>query len=52
MESYNPKEFWAIINRVRNWRSETNDPTDNIEASKGTWLHHFKTLIRNEVGSS
>ena len=35
---------------MRNWGSETNDPADNIEASK--WLHHFKTLFRNEVGSS
>ena len=50
MESNNPKEFWAIINRTRNWGSETNDPADNIEASKR--LHHFKTLFRNEVGSS
>ena len=38
------------INRMGNWGSETNDPADNIEASK--WLHHFKTLVRNEVGSS
>ena len=37
---------------MRNWGilSDTNDPADNIEASK--WLHHFKTLFRNEVGSS
>ena len=32
---------------MRNWGSETNDPGDNIEASK--WLHHFKTLFKNEV---
>ena len=52
MESNNPKEFQAhsIINRMRNWRSETNDPADNIEGSK--WLNHFMTPFRNEVGSS
>ena len=50
MESNSPKEFWAVINRMRNWGNETNDPADNIEASK--WLHHFKTLFGNEVGSS
>ena len=50
MESNNPKEFWTIINTMRNFGSETNDSSDNIEVSK--WLHHFKTLFRNEVGSS
>ena len=43
MESNNPKEFWAIINRMRNLGSETNDPADNIEAFK--WLHHSKTFL-------
>ena len=34
MESNNPKEVWAIINRMRNRGSESNDQADNIEASK------------------
>ena len=33
MESNNPNKFWAVINKMRNWGSETNDPADNIEAS-------------------
>ena len=45
MESNNPKEFWAIINRMRNWGSETNDPADNIEASRWCYGHTAMFLL-------
>ena len=38
LESNNPKEFWNMIQEMRNWGNKKNDPADNIEPTKSTKL--------------
>ena len=45
LESNNPKEFWNMIQEMRNWENKKNYPADNIEPAK--WVAHFKNLFKN-----
>ena len=45
LESNNPKEFWNMIQEMRNWGDKKNYPADNIEPAK--WVTHFKNLFKN-----
>ena len=36
LESNNPKEFWNMIQEMRNWGNKKNDPADNIEPANGS----------------
>ena len=46
MEVDDPKEFWNMINDMKQWGREKIDPSDTIPPQE--WENHFKNLLNTE----
>ena len=46
VEKNDPKAFWNLVKKMRNWGKQNNDPSKSIPPSE--WLYHFQELFREK----
>ena len=45
VEKKNPREFWNLVNKMKNWGNANSDMSDNIPPSE--WMSHFQSLLND-----
>ena len=48
VEAQDPKEFWKILDKMRQWGKNKPDPSDNVPPDK--WSTYFKQLLNTDKG--